>query len=142
MTKKANKVRKISDKVKLAFTDPKSVNQSLVNAVEEFEVSDEALLEQISDGVRDILAKGYSLQVLQTVIKKILDVEISIQKIRTFAIKKGYITKKVYNKKSAPVTKVATPKVEQKKEEVNDVNKLKNDMDQLQAIELGDTKSI
>lgn len=142
MTKKANKVRKISDKVKLAFTDPKSVNQSLVNAVEEFEVSDEALLEQLSDGVRDILAKGYSLQVLQTVIKKILDVEISIQKIRTFAIKKGYITKKVYNKKSAPVTKVATPKVEQKKEEVNDVNKLKNDMDQLQAIELGDTKSI
>ena len=142
MTKKANKVRKISDKVKLAFTDPKSVNQSLVNAVEEFEVSDEALLEQISDGVRDILAKGYSLQVLQTVIKKILDVEISIQKIRTFAIKKGYITKKVYNKKSAPVTKVATPKVEQKKEEVNYVNKLKNDMDQLQAIELGDTKSI
>lgn len=124
MTKKANKVRKISDKVKLAFTDPKSVNQSLVNAVEEFEVSDEALLEQISDGVRDILAKGYSLQVLQTVIKKILDVEISIQKIRTFAIKKGYITKKVYNKKSAPVTKVATPKVEQKKESVEHENSI------------------
>lgn len=143
MQKKNNAcVRKFSKKLKELTTDTENFNNSLIQVINNNVMTDRMILEKLDATIGYACKVGFSIQQLQTFIKSQLGEEISVAKIRRYATEKGYVSPKKSARRSAPVTKVATPKVEQKKEEVNDVNKLKNDMDQLQAIELGDTKSI
>lgn len=143
MQKKNNAcVRKFSKKLKELTTDTENFNNSLIQVINNNVMTDRMILEKLDATIAYACKVGFSIQQLQTFIKSQLGEEISVAKIRRYATEKGYVSPKKSARRSAPVTKPVTTKVEQKKEEVNDVNKLKNDMDQLQAIELGDTKSI
>lgn len=125
MQKKNNAcVRKFSKKLKELTTDTENFNNSLIQVINNNVMTDRMILEKLDATIAYACKVGFSIQQLQTFIKSQLGEEISVAKIRRYATEKGYVSPKKSARISTPVTKVATPKVEQKKESVERENSI------------------
>lgn len=125
MQKKNNAcVRKFSKKLKELTTDTENFNNSLIQVINNNVMTDRMILEKLDATIAYACKVGFSIQQLQTFIKSQLGEEISVAKIRRYATEKGYVSPKKSARISTPVTKVATQKVEQKKENVEHENSI------------------